>query len=327
MKKENVFETDAPTIEMETQTFRRTQNGQSTPMTNGTTFNGYNGYNGQSSNANFQQPTAFTPSNGTIIPQGIQQPGYYQTQPFQPISGPWGPVAYPAYQQPFGYQQPFSYQQPAAYFPTPQPGFYPVNTPSYIPTTQATWNSIPATPFNQIPYNTFQPVTGGISTNGITNAISNGYQPAINLADGQYTMVPQTNFQNSFSKNGTPFANHGTRDFISWIPTVNILETDRAYKIEVCVPGVSRENCRVHIDKNNVLRVTGTRRWNQETDAVGFTKKEFNYGSFACSFIIADNMQREKISSSCRNGVLIISIPKKEWNEVDTQNSSEISIN
>ena len=93
------------------------------------------------------------------------------------------------------------------------------------------------------------------------------------------------------------------------------------------MPGVAKENCRINVDKNNILRVTGTRRWNQETDAVGFTRKEFSYGSFACSFLLTENLQKEKITSSCRNGLLIVSIPKKEGNDVEDRSFNDISVN
>lgn len=316
MKKENVFETDAPTIEMETQSVRRTQNGQVTPFSNGSTFNGFNGSGNQQGNTPYIQQNGYGTTNGVQIPQGIQQTGYYPTTPYGTYAAQWSPAPFNAFQQPFAFQQPHTYYAPI------QQGYYPIANPAYIPTTPGFYNGTPINPSNIQPINTIQPIISGITTNPSTN----GYQPAINLIDGQYTMVPQQSTQQS-SKNGSPFSRHGERDFISWTPTVNILETDRAFKIEVCVPGVSRENCRVHIDKNNVLRITGTRRWNQETDAVGFTKKEFNYGSFACSFILSETMQREKITSSCRNGILIVSIPKREWNEVDTQTNTEISIN
>jgi HSP20 family protein len=128
-------------------------------------------------------------------------------------------------------------------------------------------------------------------------------------------------------KNGSPVLKNGERDFISWYPNVNILENDRSFKIEICVPGVAKENCRINIDKNNILRISGTRRWNQETDAVGFTRKEFNYGSFSCSFVLTENLHKDKITSSCRNGLLIISIPKREGNESEDRSFSDISVN
>src|SRR5258708_3206255 len=79
---------------------------------------------------------------------------------------------------------------------------------------------------------------------------------------------------------------NGEKDFSNWIPTINILETDKAFRIELCVPGVTKENCKIGIDKN-VLWVSGTRTVDREKDnlPVNLTRKEFNYGSFYRSFL------------------------------------------
>jgi HSP20 family protein len=228
-----------------------------------------------------------------------------------------------------GYMQPVTAGFPQGYqgnaFPTPYiANQYPVGMQNPIaPMMQNQFNPPYAQPMHA-------QITGtpSVQSHFNHNAIQPTpyYQPAINISDGQFTLLP-SQYPPGTTRNVSPLSKNGERDFISWFPNVNILETDRSFKIEVCVPGVARENCRINIDKNNILRITGTRRWNQETDAVGFTRKDFNYGSFACSFLLPEHLQKEKISSSCRNGILIINIPKHELNETDDRTYSEISVN
>lgn len=315
MKKENVFETDSPTIEMETQTIRRSQNGHTAPLFNGNANNPYSAFNG-TTNTPFQQ-NGYSQFNGLTTPQSYMQPNNYQQQGYAPFNTPINPAYYNTLPTPaWMYQQQYGYP---TYQPTPT-NFYP--TP-YNQPISGPWAVTPMIPTNYGSFNTLQPITS-FQTNPYQQ-ISN-YQPVINPIDGRYTMVP-TQYNPSTSRNNWSHARNSDSDFTSWTPTVNILETDRTFKIEMCVPGVSRENIHIHIDRNNVLRVTGTRRWNQESEAVGFTRKDFNYGSFECSFIIAENWQREKITSSCRNGILIISIPKRDRIDSDDRTSSEISVN
>ena len=308
MKKENVFENDSPIIEMETQTLRPTHQGQQIPFISGISVNPYAGAAINPVYAPYSQQHGFGNFSGfathQMTPQYIN-PGTIQHQP----SNPYGS----------------SHIQPVI-TGSIAPGYIGNAFPIPYITNQYQGNvANPATPLMQ------SQLAGIPVTQSNFGAISpmqpsSYYQPALNVVDGQYMHVPNQYSQGA-TKNGTPFSKNGERDFISWFPNDNILETDRSFKIEVCVPGVTKENCHIIVDQNSILRISGTRRWNQETDAVGFTRKEFNYGSFACSFLLTDNLHIEKITSSCRNGLLIVSIPKKELNEGEDRTFSEISVN
>ena len=320
MKNENIFENDSPTIEMETRTLRPTQQGQQLPFVNGISYSPYAGAAINSAFAPYSQQQGYAHFNA--IPAQQLTPQYIHAGAIQPQQSlPYGNN----YVQPVvmgiapGY---IGNSYPTPYIANPYLG----NVPNpATPLMQSPWIGAPAT----------QPIPGqfaGIpSTQPNYNAIgqvptSPYYQPAINVVDGQLMLLPNQNTIGA-TKNGSHVTKNGERDFISWFPIVNILETDRSFKIEICVPGVAKENCKINVDKNNILRISGSRRWNQETDAVGFTRKEFNYGSFACSFLLTDNLHKEKITSSCRNGLLIVSIPKREETENEDRSFSDISVN
>jgi len=337
MKKDNYFEADSPTMEMENQNYRTMQPGQPIPVVGGIGINPYTGfafnpstspYSQQPLYGNFNrftvqptpQPYMVNPASGPMNPSfvyggtnvhpmmtGVGTPGYWGTG----TPGNWGSST-PGY---LGNGFPTPYMTtPTPYMTTPTP-FMTNSTPEIWGTNPGTstpgqWGTIPFT----------QPTNG----NGRTYQPTSYFPPAINVADGQYMAITTQYPQGT--KNGSTYSKSGERDFTSWIPNVNILETDSLFKIEICVPGVTKENCRINIDKNNILHVSGTRRWNQETDTVGFTRKEFNYGSFGCSFMLTDDLHKTRITSSCRSGLLIITIPKKEGSDGDEKSSSEISI-
>lgn len=117
---------------------------------------------------------------------------------------------------------------------------------------------------------------------------------------------------------------NGEKDFSSWIPSINILETDKFFRIELGVPGVTKENCKIGVE-GNILWVSGTRPINREKDnlPVNLTRKEFNYGSFYRSFLLTENLETGKIMATCQNGMLTINIPKKD---ITKKSAAEISI-
>ena len=322
MKKENVFESDTPTIEMETQTMRSTQHGQPIPVVSGIPINPFTGFAINPSSSPFSQQAGYGNFTGFTAPQTspqyIANPAANQAQQSYPYGGAFTQPAIAGAFNPGFYGNAF----PTPFISNQFPGSYASNP--FTPISAQFGSSPFATPFTG--QFAGSPSTQPNFSSGYPTQSSAYYQPAINIADGQYMLVPYQTSQ-SASKNGAAYSKTGERDFISWFPNVNILETDRTFKIEICVPGVTKENCRISVDKNNILRITGSRRWNQETDAVGFTRKEFNYGTFSCSFVLTENLQKERISSSCRNGLLIIGIPKKEESEGGEKSSSDISVN
>jgi HSP20 family protein len=104
------------------------------------------------------------------------------------------------------------------------------------------------------------------------------------------------------------------RSVASTLPAVNINETNDAFHIEVASPGMKREDFHVELD-NNVLTIASHRETkNEETDQKGmYSRREFNYQSFQRSFALPENkVEGEKIEARYTDGILHITIPKKE---------------
>ena len=49
-----------------------------------------------------------------------------------------------------------------------------------------------------------------------------------------------------------------------------------------------------------------------ESDDQSFTKREFNYSSFKRSFHLSDKVDANAIDATYSNGILTVSVPKKE---------------
>ena len=100
-----------------------------------------------------------------------------------------------------------------------------------------------------------------------------------------------------------------TRD--SFVPSIDISETEKGFEILAQVPGIHKEDITVNLD-NNRLTISGERKREKEESGKKFHRVETQYGTFSRSFQLPDNIDQESIKASYENGILAISISKKE---------------
>jgi len=101
-----------------------------------------------------------------------------------------------------------------------------------------------------------------------------------------------------------------------WSPTqvpVNVRETDNSYELEVVAPGLKKENFNVNMH-DNMLTVSFEQREEdkQENKDTGYLRHEYRAQSFSRSFSLDDTVAADKITAEYRDGVLHVSLPKKE---------------
>lgn len=115
-----------------------------------------------------------------------------------------------------------------------------------------------------------------------------------------------------------------TRDWLDWnnsnfsttsssIPAVNIRETPDSFEVEMAAPGMAKKDFRIELD-NNLLTISSEKKQeNEQKEGDRYTKREFSYQSFQRSFSLPKNVvDDEKIKARYEDGVLRLSIPKKE---------------
>ncbi len=93
-------------------------------------------------------------------------------------------------------------------------------------------------------------------------------------------------------------------------PKVDIAETKEAFELSVQLPGVNKEDIKVELD-GNLLTISGERKFNKEESDKTWRKVESFYGAFSRSFTLPDNVDKENIKANSKDGILLISIPKK----------------
>jgi HSP20 family protein len=102
------------------------------------------------------------------------------------------------------------------------------------------------------------------------------------------------------------------KDFATFVPSVNISENEKEWNLEVSAPGFSKEDFKINLEKE-VLTVSAEHKAEVNKDTKNYTRREFSYGSFSRSFRIKENsVEVEKVSAAYENGILSISLPKKE---------------
>ncbi|TKK71602.1 Hsp20/alpha crystallin family protein [Ilyomonas limi] len=94
---------------------------------------------------------------------------------------------------------------------------------------------------------------------------------------------------------------------------VNIRETYKSYEMEVVAPGVSKEDFNVNIS-DNLLTISFEHKEEdkQGSSKDGYLRQEYRMQSFSRSFTLDDTVNADNISAQYRNGVLHVSLPKKE---------------
>jgi len=99
------------------------------------------------------------------------------------------------------------------------------------------------------------------------------------------------------------------------IPAVNIQEKNTNFVVQLAVPGLSKENFNIEVE-NEILKISAEvaseNEENNTENETKFTRKEFNFSSFRRSFTLPENVNVEDVNATYNNGVLEITLPKKE---------------
>jgi HSP20 family protein len=96
-----------------------------------------------------------------------------------------------------------------------------------------------------------------------------------------------------------------------WTPAVDILETENDLILKMDVPEVELKDVDIRLE-NHTLTVKGERKFESLADSKAYHRIERSYGSFARTFTLPDTVDTEKVRADYKNGVLSITLPKKE---------------
>ena len=96
-----------------------------------------------------------------------------------------------------------------------------------------------------------------------------------------------------------------------WVPPVDIQETEDAYRLLAELPGLTRDDIEITLE-NNVLRLSGERKFEKDVQKESYQRIERTYGSFARSFALPHQVNGDGVQAAFENGVLTITVPKAD---------------
>ena len=95
-------------------------------------------------------------------------------------------------------------------------------------------------------------------------------------------------------------------------PRMNIMETKDNYKLELCIPGLTKEDIKLNIDAegNLVVEMVKETKNEKKNEEMRYLRHEFSVEHFRQTVMLPDDIHKEQISAKVENGILDIVIPK-----------------
>ena len=123
-----------------------------------------------------------------------------------------------------------------------------------------------------------------------------------NFFDNSFLDIPgMSDFDSNFTKLG----------FEAKVPSVNITENNEEYKIQLAAPGLEKKDFKIEVE-NDMLTISSQREQQTNEEKDNYRRREFSYQSFSRSFQLPQNSQTDKIDAHYQDGILKLTLPKKE---------------
>jgi HSP20 family protein len=95
------------------------------------------------------------------------------------------------------------------------------------------------------------------------------------------------------------------------IPSTNVIENDKEFKLELSAPGFDKKDFKVEVIEG-VLNISAEKEHKAEEEKDNYRKKEFSYSSIRRSFVLPENVLEDKIDAKYENGILKVALPKND---------------
>ena len=99
-------------------------------------------------------------------------------------------------------------------------------------------------------------------------------------------------------------------------PRIDIASTDKEYSITAEVPGVDEKDVQLELADNGTLTIRGEKKQEKEEKQKDFYRVERSYGSFQRLLSLPEDADRENIQASFKNGVLTVSVARRQAKKI-----------
>lgn len=103
-------------------------------------------------------------------------------------------------------------------------------------------------------------------------------------------------------------------------PAVNVMEDDNRYRLELAAPGMTKDDFKVHINKDGNLVIELEKKCECQEEKKGkYIRKEFSCSKCHQTLILPDNVNREEIKANVENGILFVDLPKHPKTKIEDE--------
>lgn len=131
-------------------------------------------------------------------------------------------------------------------------------------------------------------------------------------------MLPVMNSKNWFPTVFDEFFNNDWMPKVqATAPAINVKENSNEYTMEFAVPGIRKEYCRVNLNNEGNLEVyiENKLEHKEENKKEHFLRREFSYSNYQQTYTMPEDVEKDHIAAKVENGVLSITMPKKQVEE------------
>lgn len=101
----------------------------------------------------------------------------------------------------------------------------------------------------------------------------------------------------------------GNQSMKSFVPAMDVYETDKAVVVETPLAGINPEDVEVSVQKG-VLTIKGESKKEHEVDEKNYYRKEIRTGSFYREVALPTQVIEDEVSAEFNNGMLRVECPK-----------------
>ena len=142
-----------------------------------------------------------------------------------------------------------------------------------------------------------------------------------NLFDDDWMDFPFDNFDRKFWGRKNPLYGKHAKNMMK----TDIREHDEGYELDIDLPGFKKDEINVQLD-NGYLTISASKGLDKDKESKKgkYIRRERHAGAMQRSFYVGDGITEEDIKARFKNGILRLSIPKKDAKAVEEKKSIAI---
>jgi len=126
-----------------------------------------------------------------------------------------------------------------------------------------------------------------------------------------FPLAAQNQLERFFREVFSPVSGEGEVSTRTWAPPVDIYENGDSVVLKAELPGINPDDVEIRVE-DNTLYLKGERKFEKDVKEQNYHRVERSYGTFTRSFSLPNSVDADKVVANYKDGVLTLTMPKKE---------------